>query len=55
MDRVGRSLRFCQLEFDKEVLSDGLRSEREGKGGGRHAAVFVNLFFISARKFGLMI
>ncbi len=22
VDRIGRSLRFCQIEFDKEVISD---------------------------------
>ena len=27
VDRFGRSLRYCYLEFDKEALSDGCRSE----------------------------
>ena len=27
MDRFGRSLRVCQLEFDKEAISDGYMSK----------------------------
>ena len=28
VDPFGRSLRFCYLEFDKEAISDGCRSEK---------------------------
>ena len=34
VDRFGRSLQFCYLEFDKEAISDGCRSENPGIGGG---------------------
>ncbi len=27
VDRFGRSLRVCHIEFDKEAISDGCRSE----------------------------
>ncbi len=27
LDRFGRPFRFCQLEFDKEAISDGCKSE----------------------------
>ncbi len=27
VDQFGRYLRFCHLEFDKEAISDGCRSE----------------------------
>ncbi len=27
LNRFGRSVRFCNLEIDKEVISDGYRSE----------------------------
>ena len=30
VDRFGRTLRFCYLEFDKEAISDGCRSEDSG-------------------------
>ena len=29
VDRFGRSLQFCNLEFDKEAISDGYMSENE--------------------------
>ncbi len=30
MDRFGRFLRFYQLEYDKESISDGCRIEKPG-------------------------
>ncbi len=33
VDRCGRSLQFCHLEFDKEVISDGCNMKRPGVGG----------------------
>ena len=34
VDRYGRSLRFCHLEFNYEDISDGSRSKSAGSGGG---------------------
>ncbi len=34
VDRFGCSVRFCYLEFDKEAISDGCRSENAVIGGG---------------------
>ena len=34
MDRLGRSLRFCYLEFDKKVISDGFMGHSRVLGGG---------------------
>ena len=29
VDRFGRSLRFCHLEFDKEAITDGFKSHSD--------------------------
>ncbi len=33
VDRFGRTLQFCHLEFDKGAISNGCRSENPGIGG----------------------
>ena len=48
VDRFGRVLQIFHLEFDKEAISDGCRSENawcQYKGGLEFQVVLVDLFY----------
>ena len=50
VDRFGRSLLFCYLDFDTEAISDGFMANYRVSRGGMNFSYFIELSFFGPLK-----